>query len=327
MQSLLLALLLAFAGTASAFDQPVVQPLTANDHLVVFGDSTTASGCNPAGYVQLLIQAMNEQVPGAKVSVICKNTRTTDSLLGPGGWILGQKFFEGLRSSEPAPTISIIVLGLNDSKAGPKGTEKYLSNLREAVGLLRDRKQTVILTTPGTWGGLEQTKPYAEAARALASELKCPLVDLYASQSALISAHTQDGKLDPVFNPTCDGVHLSAVGDTLWAGTILKAFGLKPVWQKYQLRAWVSGINGEIQIDPQPTLVKVPYDQIAKDRPAFTPGAKVTLTCKPKEGMVFEKWVNPSGEVVPGGEAPILTITMDRHRHLIAQVRPGGSKP
>lgn len=117
-------------------------------------------------------------------------------------------------------------------KAGPGGVEPYTKNLREAVGLLRERKQTVILTTPGTWGGLTQTKPYAEAARVLASELKCPLIDLYAVQSELITAHTKDGNLDPAFNPTVDGVHLSALGQKLWAETILKALGLKPEWQK-----------------------------------------------------------------------------------------------
>ena len=312
---------LTLAGTASAFEQPKAHDFTAKDHLVIFGDSTTAAGSRSAGYVQLLAQAMGEQLPGARVSAICKNTRATDSLLGPGGWILGK--FDDLRKADPAPTVSLIVLGLNDSKAGAKGVETYVKNLREAVGLLRERQQTVILTTPGTWGGLEQTKPYAAAARALAAELKCPLIDLYAVQSELITAHTKGGKLDPAFNPTCDGVHLSAVGDTLWAGTILKAFGLKPVWQQYQLRTSVSG-GGDLVIDPQPTIGK---GEGAKDRPAYAPGTKVTLTCKPKPGMVFDKWIHTSGEVVPGGDTPILTITMDRHQAIAAQLRKEDAKP
>ena len=227
----LLAMLALGQATLSAFDQPAVQQLQAKDHIVIFGDSTTAGGFGPAGYGQLLTQALGEQLPGAKLSAICKNTRTTDTLLGPTGWILGDKF-ETLRKAEPAPTISIIILGLNDSKAGPGGVERYTKNLREAVGLLRERKQTVVLTAPSTWGGLTQTKPYAEAARVLATELKCPLIDLYAVQSELITAHTKDGNLDPAFNPTVDGVHLSALGNKLWAETILKALGLKPEWKK-----------------------------------------------------------------------------------------------
>ena len=242
---LIITILAAFAlGTAavSAFDQPAVQQLQAKDHIVIFGDSTTAAGIRTAGYVQLLILAMNEQMPGVKVSAICKNTRATNSLLGPGGWILGSKF-QALQQPEQPPTISLIILGLNDSKAGAAGVEPYTKNLREAVGLLRERKQTVILTTPSTWGGLTQTKPYAEAAHVLATELKCPLIDLYAVQTELISAHTKDGNLDPAFCPTWDGVHLSAVGNTLWAGTILKAFGLKPEWKKYQLQTAVTEVG------------------------------------------------------------------------------------
>ena len=226
----LLAVLALGQVTLWAFEQPAVQQLQAKDHIVIFGDSTTAGGFGPAGYGQLLTQALGEQLPGAKLSAIAKNTRTTDTLLGAGGWILDK--FEALQKAEPTPTISIIILGLNDSKGGSGGVERYTKNLREAVGLLRERKQTVILTAPSTWGGLTQTKPYAEAARVLATELKCPLIDLYAVQSELITAHTKDEKLDPAFNPTVDGVHLSALGNKLWAETILKALGLKPEWKK-----------------------------------------------------------------------------------------------
>jgi len=298
-----LALLMLCQASVSAYEQPAVQKLQAKDHIVIFGDSTTAGGLGPAGYVQLLIQALNEQAPGVKVSAICKNSRSTDSLLGPQGWILGR--FVELTKAEPPPTVALIVLGLNDSKAGPNGVEPYAKRLREAVGLLRERKQTVILTTPATWGGLTQTKPYAEAARSLATELKCPLIDLYAVQSELITNHTKDGKLDPVFKPTSDGVHLSAVGDTLWAGTMLKAFGLKSAWQKYQLRTVVSG-PGEIVVEPK--------------QPNYEPGAKITLICKPKTGMVFVGWVHTSGEPI-AGNSPTLTITMDRHMHIQAQVK------
>ena len=268
------------------------------------------------GYNRLLIQALGEQLPGAKASAICKSTRATNSLLGTKGWILGQ--FEALRKAEPAPTISIIILGLNDSKGGSGGVEPYAKNLREAVGLLRERKQSVILTTPSTWGGLTQTKPYAEAARVLATELKCPLVDLYAVQSELIIAHTKDGKLDPVFNPTYDGVHLSAVGNTLWAGTILKAFGLKPEWKKFQLNTAVSEVEA---------FHKVASEMVVEpNQPSYEPGTKVTLTCRPKAGMVFVHWIHNSGEPI-AEKSTTLTITMDRHQVIHAQVRPEGAKP
>lgn len=185
---------------------------------------------------------LGEQMPGVKVTGIGKNTHASGFLVA----VLGPNhYFDRTlqREPEPAPTICISILGLNDSKQGPKGVEPFTTNLREGVRLMRERKLTAILATPSTWGGLTQTKPYAEAARVLAAELKCPLIDLYAVQSELIIAHTKDGKLDPVFSPTWDGVHLSAVGSTLWAGTILKAFGLKPEWKKFQLGAGVSEVG------------------------------------------------------------------------------------
>ncbi len=45
--SLLLSLLAVLAlgqATLSAFDQPAIQQLQAKDHIVIFGDSTTAEG-------------------------------------------------------------------------------------------------------------------------------------------------------------------------------------------------------------------------------------------------------------------------------------------
>lgn len=304
------------AAPASAYEQPAVQQLQAKDHIVIFGDSTTAGGLKPTGYVQLLNQAMEEQIPGVKVSAICKNTRTTDSLLGPDGWILGAKFFEKLRQSEPAPTISIIVLGLNDSKAGPGGVEPYTRKLREAVGLLRERRQTVILTTPTLWAGYDQTKPYAEAARVLATELKCPLIDLYAAYADHVTKNMKDGKVltgtqlfdteEPVI-----GLHLGVLGNTLSAQTILKALGLKPDWKKYQLCLSVKG-KGQIKADPAPSG--------EKERPAYDPGTKVTLTFTPDAGAKFVRWFNFEGTVKDTTDK--VTVTMDRPMWIFAESSP-----
>ncbi len=61
----------------------------------------------------------------------------------------------------------------------------------------------------------------------------------------------------------------------------------------------------------------------AKDHIVIT---KVTLTCKPKAGTVFAQWVHTSGEII-AGDSPTLTITMDRHQHISAQVRSESAKP
>ena len=305
----LLAVLTLGQTTLSAFEQPAVQQLTAKDHIVIFGDSTTVGGSGPAGYVQLLIQALNEQVPGVKVSAICKNSRATNTLLGPKGWILGN--FEKIRQSEPAPTISIIVLGLND-----RDVEGYVKNLREAVGLLRERKQTVILTTPTLHANLDNTKPRAEAARALATELKYPLIDLSAAYTQYATKNMKDGKFllgtglydteEPVI-----ALHLGVLGETLSAQTILQGFGLKPEWKMYQIRLTVAG-KGQIKADPAPTG--------EKNREGYAPGTKVTLTFTPEAGSKFSRWFNFEGTVKETAEK--LTVTMDRPMWIIAESKP-----
>ena len=292
--------------SAFAFEQPAVQQLTAKDHIVIFGDSTTVGGCRPAGYVQLLIQALNEQVPGVKVSAICKNSQKSGSMLG---WIPGK--FEELRKAEPAPTISIIVLGLNDGDV-----VAYTKNLREAVGLLRERKQTVILTTPTLHANLDKTKPRAEAARALATELKCPLIDLGAAYTDYAIKNMKDGKFLPGTGlydneESVIGLHLGQLGNTLSAKTILQALSLKPEWKMYQICLSVSG-KGQIKADPAPTG--------DKGREGYAPGTKVTLTFTPDAGFKFNRWFNFEGTVKETAEK--LTVTMDRPMWIIAESKP-----
>ena len=48
----LLAVLTLGHTTLSAFEQPAVQQLTAKDHIVIFGDSTTAGGLKSTGYIK-----------------------------------------------------------------------------------------------------------------------------------------------------------------------------------------------------------------------------------------------------------------------------------
>jgi lysophospholipase L1-like esterase len=221
---------LAGAGTAVAFDQPQVYQLKPKDRVVIMGDSTTVGGCGVAGYVQLVNQALQEQLPDQNITVgaKCKNTRTTATLLGKGGCVTEMK--ESLGKPDFS-TVVIINLGLNDSKSAENCVAPFTDNLRQAVTLLREMKVTPIVCAPSVWGGVTQTKPYAEAARALPAEMKVPLIDLYAAHADHVVSSTKDGKLLPGTNPT-DGVtrlgmHLSVVGETLSARAILQALGLR----------------------------------------------------------------------------------------------------
>ena len=81
----LLAVLALGQTTLSAFEQPAVQQLQTNDHIVIFGDSTTVGGLGPAGYVQLLIQALNEQVSPAADAGGRAEPACVDRLSGAAG--------------------------------------------------------------------------------------------------------------------------------------------------------------------------------------------------------------------------------------------------
>jgi hypothetical protein len=188
------------------------------------------------------------------------------------------------------------------------------------VRKLRERKQTVILTTPTLWCGFDQTKPYAEAARKLAEELKCPLIDLYAAYADYCTSNMKDGKMLPgtgLFDTEepVIGLHLGVRGNTLSAQTILRALGLKPEWKMYQLCLTVKG-KGRIKADPEPTGDRA--------RPAYAPGTKVTLTFTPDAGFKLARWFNFEGTVKE--TTPTLTVTTDRPMWIIGESQAEGAK-
>jgi len=300
---------LAGSGTVVAFDQPQVYQLKPKDRVCIMGDSTTVDGFAVGGYAQQVIQALKEQIPDQNIVVNarCRSTRKADSFVG---WVEELKTKIG---ASDFPTVVIGNFGLNDSGAGEKGLAPYTDHLRRAVALLREMKVTPILCTPTTCNGLDRTKLYAEAVRTLTAELKVPLIDLYAAHAEQIVKNTIDNKIQPGTSPVRDGTHLTIVGETLSASAFLKAFGLKPVWQKYQLRVGTYKIGtrgsagGKITLEP--------------DQPFYAPDAKVTLTFLPDPGNTFTRWFNYEGIVITETTTK-LTVTMDRHKWIMAEAKP-----
>lgn len=319
--TLLPAILAALAlgqASVSAFEQPKIYDLKPNDHVLVCGDSTTHDGCMPAGYVPLTHQAVQEQLPGKNIKVA-----------GISGWS-GATSLDLVKQVPPAldrilsakdgrpPTVVVINIGLNDTGRG-QGVPAYGDHLRTMVKHIRDRKMTAVLCTPTTLGDLKTMEPYAATVRTVAAELKCPVIDLNAAHVAHIKANTRDGKRVPGTDPTRDGCHLSAVGETLSAATFLRAFGLKPVWQNYQIRLvsmrelWSTGVWGTFTRDP--------------DLPSYPAGSKVTVTLVPPKGdFEFSQWIDMDYRMCQKGhpfpeKTATIALTMDRHRFLMGYVR------
>lgn len=314
-------------GQVSAYDHAKVYDLKPNDFVYVIGDSTTEDGTKPAGYVPLTNQAVQEQLPGKNLLV--------DGFHGGSGAtsvdhvkFVAPHLDQLLKKGGQAPTVVVINIGLNDTGRGA-GIPAYGDNLRKMVQDIRERKMTAVLCAPTTLRDLKTMEPYAAMARTVAAEIKCPLIDLNAAHGAHIIANTQDGKRLPGTDPTRDGCHLSAVGETISAMTFLQAFGLKPVWQNFQIRLvsmrelWSTGVWG--------TFTCVP------DLPSYPAGSKVTVTLIPPPGdFEFSHWVDMdySGNQNThpfSQKTETITLTMDRHRFLMGYVREkpkaAGAKP
>ena len=323
-----------------AFDQAQIYTLKPNDQVVILGDSTTADGVDVAGYVRLVDQAINEQIPGKNVAIRAAAAYGATLPSFPPG------FGDFIKKATPTnpPTVAIINLGINDSGAGEKGLPLYSDKMRAAVKQLREAKMTVILCTPTRWHA-DSTKIYAEAVRLVASEVKCPLIDLYAAHTDHIAKNAPNkGKpweLVPGTAPYRDVGHFTIVGEVLQARTILQAFGLKPDWLKFQIRVGttrqgcamrVGADNsayggGKIKLEPElptkaPSVTNAGWSgNWPTEQAAYAPGTKVTLTLIPDAGLTIHRWFAFEGPEIKE-TSDKLTITMDRHMWICAEVKP-----
>jgi lysophospholipase L1-like esterase len=300
-----LSIPVAHAGEADpkAFVQPKVHELKPQDVIWILGDSTTADGVHPAGYVRLVEQAIQEQLPDHKIVVIGKGVPMKKSRsLGPH-----VETIKALAKADPKsrreqmPTVVIFNYGLNDQGFTPatNALEVYTENIRQAITELQAVGVTPMPCATTARGSIDRMpmKPYADATRAVAAELKCPFIDLHSTHVAHILTHSdKDGRFALGMSPTRDGTHLTSRGETLSATAILRAFGLKPEWRKYQLRV-SPGHATKVTADPAQTL--------------YEPGTKVTLTAEIPAGFEFRGWV--FGDGIPVSTEKTVTITMDRH--------------
>jgi lysophospholipase L1-like esterase len=341
---------LALAGTAWASEQSKVYDLKPNERILVLGDSTTHDGNTVGGYVRLVDQAIQEQVPDRKAAIRAH--------AGYGAPLVPDRpekrqtmteWFKPVLGHPNAPTTVMINLGLNDSKQGEAHVPTYEKWVRQYVEELRAAKMNVILCTPTLWGGLKQTKSYAEAVRRVATEMKCPLIDLYAAHAAALE---QKKVL------TCDGTHLNTAGEVLSASTILKAIGLKAEWKKHQLRisarrngystgveGWCGGplIGNTRCVVAEPALpegrpeLENPKGKFGHSdclwianwptqQAAYAPGTKVTLKLDPASGRIFHHWADWDG-LLPKDAPATLTIIMDGHKAVdLSYEMPAGEK-
>ncbi|MGE6331541.1 rhamnogalacturonan acetylesterase [Stenotrophomonas sp. NPDC077659] len=194
---LLLPTLLALATTGLAHaavdpavtDRPPPTPIRASK-IVLVGDSTTAvqGGWGPrfcGDHVTSFAACLN----------LARGGRSSYNYRAEGSWALVEA---EMRTPGYANTWVLIQFGHNDQPGKPgRSTDlqrEFPDNLRRYVQEVRAAGAKPVLLTPLTRRQFEQgvlmddLGPWADSVRAVARELKVPLVDLHARSRALVQA-------------------------------------------------------------------------------------------------------------------------------------------
>jgi lysophospholipase L1-like esterase len=219
---------LVFAGLAcAAVGQQTNTPLLKKgDRIVFLGDSITAGGVSPKGYVTLIKNRLKEKYGDLDIGVI-------------GAGISGNKVPDLQKRLDrdvlsKKPTIVVIYIGINDVWHGEndpaRGTskEKFEEGLKDIIGKIKDAGSRVVLCTPSvigekTGGGNKldaKLDEYSDISRKVAAETKVSLCDLRKAFVDDLKKTNPENMEKGIL--TGDRVHLNAAGNELVAATIMK---------------------------------------------------------------------------------------------------------
>lgn len=204
-------------------------PLKKGDRIVFLGDSITAGGVSPKGYVTLIKKALNEKHKDLGIEIV-------------GAGISGNKVPDLQRRLErdvlaKKPTVVVIYIGINDVWHGEKdpkrGTskDKFEAGLKEIIGKIKDAQARVILCTPSVIGEKAdgsnkldaQLDEYAALSRGVARDENVQLCDLRRAFLDYLKKHNTENKERGIL--TTDRVHLNEAGNRFVAEVMLKALG------------------------------------------------------------------------------------------------------
>jgi lysophospholipase L1-like esterase len=214
--------LLATGMPVVAKDPP---PLKKGERIVFLGDSITAGGVSPKGYVTLIKNTLVEKHKDLGIEII-------------GAGISGNKVPDLQRRLEKdvlakKPTLVVIYIGINDVWHGEKdparGTakDKFEAGLKEIIGKVQGAGARVVLCTPSVIGEKKsgantldaRLDEYADISRKVAKDTDSPLCDLRKAFVDHLAKNNPDDKERGIL--TGDRVHLNEAGNKLVAQTIL----------------------------------------------------------------------------------------------------------
>ena len=188
--------------------------------VVFFGDSITAAGVRPGGYI-------------VKVGELAAKDKLADSYAFIGAGVGGNKVYDlYLRMEEDVlskkPDVVVIFIGVNDvwhKRSYGTGTDsdKFEKFYRALIKRMSDQQIKLVLCTPGAIG--ERTdfsneldgdlNSYSTIIRRLAGEYGLPLIDLRKAFLEYNLTHNKENKESGIL--TTDRVHLNESGNELVA--------------------------------------------------------------------------------------------------------------
>ena len=204
------------------------QSLKETDTIIFLGDSITAAGVRPDGYVTLTSKAIAKAYPDQNIKVI-------------GAGVGGHKVPNCQKRLDRDvlqrnPTIVFIYIGINDvwHWNRNKGTKKedFENGLKDMISKINAVGAKVILCTPTvigekTDGTNEYDKmldEYADISRKVAKETKSQLLDLRTVFMDYLKEHNKDNVAKGVL--TRDSVHLNNTGNRFLSELVLNALNV-----------------------------------------------------------------------------------------------------
>ena len=225
--SLILSLLVPLLSPVATPDAPKELILKKGDLIVAMGDSITAGGAKPGGYLRMVDQVLAEQYPDLALPPIA------------GVGVSGQKAEDMVKRFEKdvvakKPAVVTISVGINDVWHRLKAPHddavlaKYKENVTRMVDLAQAAGAKVILIAPTviyedlTNEGNKRLLMYVAAERDIAKARNCTFIDLHQMfRTALEKRPEQFAKSGKGHYYTSDGVHMGAPGNTIMAIGVL----------------------------------------------------------------------------------------------------------
>jgi lysophospholipase L1-like esterase len=209
-----------------------VPALKRGDVVIFVGDSITAHGKRPGGWIELMQVAMLTDWQYSDVQLVGR---------GVGGMklrALRDQFDRDIKW--PNPTVVVIEIGMNDLlqpdyEDSPAKRALFELGYSDLIWRTRQNGAAPVLVThtlygekrPGTNTFDKRLDDYSALIRAIGRKKRCAVIELRQPFLAYVAAHNPEDLASGVL--TTDGAHFNARGHRFMADLMLKAFGVAPV--------------------------------------------------------------------------------------------------